>query len=224
MALGILAALWKRARDPELPGEEIDLSLTEGMLRLLDFLPIEYDQLGTVRERMGNSNHFSAPTIVCKTRDGHWISLSGGNNAIFTNNCRAIGRADLIDDPRFKTSPSRAQHKDTLNTIFRTWIQERDAKEVLARFADAGGSLAPVYSIDQVFEDPHMIAREAIVPVPDCDFGHVRMQNVVPRFVREPGAVRTTAGALGADNDEIYGDWLGLSAVEREQLKSAGVI
>ena len=223
-ALGIMAALWKRAADPSLPGEEIDLSLTEGMLRLVDFLPIEHDQLGTVRERMGNSNHFSAPTIVCRSRDGKWISLSGGNDAIFANNCRAIGREDLIADPRFIKSPSRAQHKDILNDIFRTWCAEHDLEDVFARFAAAGGSLAPIYSIDQVFSDPHMLARKAIVPVPDGDFGQVRMQNVVPRFTREPGAVRSTAGALGADNDEVFGDWLGLTPEVRAQLKNSGVI
>ncbi|MSP98223.1 MAG: CoA transferase [Betaproteobacteria bacterium] len=223
-ALGILAALWKRAGDPTLPGEEIDLSLTEGMLRLVDFLPIEHDQLGVVRERIGNSNHFSAPTIVCKSRDGKWISLSGGNDAIFANNCRAIGREDLISDARFTKSPSRAKHKDVLNDIFRAWCAEHDLEEVFSRFAKAGGSLAPIHSIDQVFSDPHMIAREAIIPVPDGDFGQVRMQNVVPRFTREPGAVRSTAGSLGADNEEIFGGWLGLSAAQREKLKSDGII
>ncbi|MGE0459726.1 MAG: CaiB/BaiF CoA transferase family protein [Bauldia sp.] len=223
-ALGIMAALWKRAKDPSLPGEEIDLSLTEGMLRLLDFVPIEYDQTGYVRERTGNSNHFSAPTFVCRTRDGQWISISGGNNALFANNCRAIGREDMIDDPRFKTSVARAQNKDTINAIFRSWIEERDYAEVNERMVKAQGTLAPVYSIDQVFKDPQMVARDAIVPVADEDFGEVRMQNVVPRFTQEPGTVRSTAGSLGADNDEVYGGLLGLSAEERQRLKSDGVI
>jgi crotonobetainyl-CoA:carnitine CoA-transferase CaiB-like acyl-CoA transferase len=223
-ALGVLAALWKRAKDPELPGEEIDLSLTESMLRLLDFMPIEYDQLGTVRERTGNSNHFSAPTLVCRTRDGQWTSISGGNNALFANNCRAIGREDLINDERFLTSPLRAQNKDTLNNIFRSWIESRNCEEVISRFTEAAGTLAPVYSMEQVFNDPQMIARDAIVLVPDDDFGKVRMQNVVPRFTREPGTVRSTAGSLGADNDEVYGNWLGLNAEEQARLKSEGVI
>ncbi len=223
-AVGILAALWKRAANKDLPGEEIDLSLTEGMLRLADFLPIEYDQLGTVRERVGNSNHFSAPTLVCKTRDGKWVSLSGGSPSIFANNCRAIGRDDLIEDPRFLTSPLRARNKDILNDIFRTWCAEHELSEVLSAFAAASGSLAPIYSIDQVFEDPHMIERKAIVPVPDCDFGEVRMQNVVPRFTREPGVVRSSAGALGADNEEVFGDWLGLSPADRERLRADGVL
>ncbi|MGE3708173.1 MAG: CaiB/BaiF CoA transferase family protein [Hyphomicrobiaceae bacterium] len=223
-ALGILTALWKRARDPKQPGEEIDLSLTEAMLRLVDFLPIEYDQLGLVRERIGNSNHFSAPTLVCKTCNGQWVSMSGGNTAVFQNNCRAIGREDMINDTRFITSTARAENKDLLNRIFRDWIGERHFSEVISRFEAAGGALAPVYSIDQIFTDPQMIAREAIVSVPDDDFGEVRMQNVVPRFTREPGAVRSSAGRLGSDNDEIYGTWLGLSVEERERLSEEKII
>ncbi len=65
---------------------------------------------------------------------------------------------------------------------------------------------------------------QAIVPVPDGDFGQVRMQNVVPRFTREPGEVRSTAGQLGANNDEVFGGWLGLTPAQRERLRSSGVI
>jgi crotonobetainyl-CoA:carnitine CoA-transferase CaiB-like acyl-CoA transferase len=69
-----------------------------------------------------------------------------------------------------------------------------------------------------------MRAREAITSVPDGDFGSVRMQNVVPRFVNDPGSVRHSGGALGQDNDEIYGEWLSLSPQERARLKDAAVI
>jgi crotonobetainyl-CoA:carnitine CoA-transferase CaiB-like acyl-CoA transferase len=91
--------------------------------------------------------------------------------------------------------------------------------EVVSRFGQAAGSLAPIDAIDPVFADPHRMAREAIVPRSD---GQDRMQNVVPRFTREPGTVRGTAGALGARNDEDYGDRLGLAAAQRERLEAEG--
>lgn len=223
-ALGVLAACWKRARDPDAPGEEIDLSLTEATLKLLDVLAIEHDQLGVVRARAGNANQYSAPAAVYRTRDGRWVSLSGSTNALWANNCRAIGRSDLIDDPRFATNGKRVEHARELNDIFKAWCAEHALEDVLAAFRRAQGTIAPIYAADQIFADPHFQARDAITEVADDDFGSVRMQNVVPRFARDPGKVRWSGKSLGADNDHVWGELLGLSAEERERLRSTGVI
>ena len=223
-ALGLLAALWKRAKDPDAPGEEIDLSMTEATLKLMDFLAIEHDQLGAVRERSGNANQYSAPAAVYRTKDSRWVSLSGSTNPLYANNCRAIGRPDLIDDPRYTGNAQRVGHAKELNGIFSAWCAERTLEEVLAAFERAQGTIAPVYSIEQVFADPQIRARGAICEVPDKDFGTVRMQNVVPRFANDPCAIRSTGGAMGEHNAEVYGDWLGLSPEERQRLRDAGVI
>lgn len=222
-ALGLMSALWKRASNKDAPGEEIDLSLTEAMMRLVEFLPIEYDQLGQVRERTGNANGYSAPTNVYRTSDGRWVSLSGGNNALFEKNCIAIGRDDLLSDERYRSNAGRVAHEPELNRIFSDWCAAHPVDEILERFARAGGTIAPVYSIDQIFRDPQVIARDAITRVPDEDFGVVRMQNVVPRFTIDPGKVRSTAGALGANNRDIFGA-LGVSEADMVRLKQDGVI
>lgn len=88
----------------------------------------------------------------------------------------------------------------------------------------AKGSIAPINSIEQVCRDPQMQARDAIVSVPDEDFGTVRMQNVIPRFVGEPGQVRHSAGSIGHDNAEFYGERMGLSTEERRPLAACGAI
>jgi crotonobetainyl-CoA:carnitine CoA-transferase CaiB-like acyl-CoA transferase len=223
-ALGVMSALWKRAKDPTAPGEEIDLAMTEAILRLLEMLPIEYDQLGVVRERSGNANQYSAPAAVYGTKDARWVSLSGSTNALYANNCRAIGRPDLITDPRFADNAQRVKHSAELNKVLADWCAAHSLADVLEAFERAQGTIAPVYSIEQIFADPQVQAREAITAVPDRDFGTVRMQNVVPRFVNDPGHVRHAAGAAGQDNDEVYGGWLGLSSEAREELKRSGVI
>lgn len=223
-AVGVLAALWKRASDRDAPGEEIDLSLTESILRVLEFLPIEYDQLGAVRERSGNRNQYSSPSAVYRTRDGHWVTLAGSTAAIWANNCRAIGRADLIADPRFATNGQRTEHAGELNRVFSDWCADHTLDEVLAAFRENHGVIGPIYGIDQVFADPQVQARGAIVPVPDEDFGSVRMQAVVPRFTRDPGSVRGAGGGLGRDNRRIYGERLGLAAEEIADLAKRKVI
>jgi crotonobetainyl-CoA:carnitine CoA-transferase CaiB-like acyl-CoA transferase len=84
--------------------------------------------------------------------------------------------------------------------------------------------MSPVYSIAQIEQDPQMIAREAIVPVPDDDFGIVRMQNVVPKFLKDPGTVRSSGGAAGRDNELVYGEWLGMSAADLSRLRESRVV
>ena len=223
-AVGVLAALWKRARDPDAPGEEIDLSLTEAMLKLMEFLPIRYDELGEGAERSGNNSQYAAPTGVYRTRDGHWVSLSGSTAALYAANCRAIGREDLIGNPRYASNAERCGHSVELNAIFSAWIAEHDLDEVLATFERHHGTLAPIYSTRQILEDPQVKARGFLREIPDPDFGTVRMQDVVPRFRNDPGGVYSTGGAIGRDNAEIYGEWLGLSAGDIEQLQSTQVI
>lgn len=223
-AVGVLAALWKRARDPDAPGEEIDLSLTEATFRLLDVLAIEHDQLGTVRSRIGNANGYSAPAAVFRTSDDHWVTLAGSTNALFAANCRAIERPDLITDPRFASNDRRVAHASELNGIFAGWCAAHPLEMVLARFNAAQGTLAPIYSIDQIADDPQVKAREVITRVPDRDFGTVAMANVVPRFTNDPAQMRHAAGDVGQDNDEVFRNWLGLSDQEVERLTERKVI
>jgi crotonobetainyl-CoA:carnitine CoA-transferase CaiB-like acyl-CoA transferase len=223
-AIGILAACWKRARDPQAPGEEIDLSLTEATLKLLEFLAIEHAELGVVRERSGNANQYSSPAAVFRTQDGRWVSLAGSTNALWAANCRSIGRPDLVADPRFANNGDRVRHAEELNGIFAAWCAGHTLAEVLAAFARERGTIAPIYSIDQVFADPQLRAREAITAVPDRDFGTVRMQNVVPRFANDPCRIRASGGAVGEHNAEVWGGLLGLSEAEQQRLRDAGII
>jgi crotonobetainyl-CoA:carnitine CoA-transferase CaiB-like acyl-CoA transferase len=223
-AVGVLAALWKRARDPGIAGEEIDLALTEAMFRLLEVLPIEFDQLGDVRKRIGNSNGYSAPAAVFRTSDARWVTLAGSTNSLYAANCQAIGRPDLVDDPRFANNAKRVEHAQELNEIFSSWCAEHTLDQVLAKFEAAQGTIAPIYSIDQIATDSQAQAREMITRVPDRDFGTVAMANVVPRFSANPTAIRHAAGELGEDNSEVYEDWLGLSREEIAQLQRQQVI
>ena len=223
-AMSILAALYKVASGETKKGEEIDLSLTEATFRLLDFLAIEYDQLGEVRERSGNRNQYSAPSDVYLTSDKKYVSLAGSTNATFRGNATAVGRPELADDPRFSTNGLRVQNAAELDKIFGSWISSHTLDEVLDAFAKAKGTIAPIYSIEQIFNDPQYQARDAIVSVPDEDFGSVRVQGVVPKFTRSPGKIRWTAKGLGADNEKVFEEFLGMSREEIDAYRERGII
>lgn len=223
-ALSIVAALFKVKGNPDQQGEEIDLSLTEGTFRLLDFLAIEYDQLGTIRERSGNRNQYSAPSDVYMTSDKRYVSLAGSTNATFSGNARAIDRPDLIEDPKFVSNGSRVENAAELDKLFGGFIASHTQDEVLAAFSREKGTIAPIYSIDQIFTDPQYAARDAIVSVPDEDFGSVKLQAVTPKFTRNPGKVTGTAKHLGADNEHLYETLLGMSLDEIRDYKERGII
>lgn len=223
-AFGVLTALLHRAKTPEAPGQEIDLSCTEAMMRLLEVLPIEYDQLGQVHEPVGAGNAYVSPSGMFQAGDGAWLSFTAATQNVFQRLCKLIAREDLLADPRYATNQQRMRHQPELNAIVAQWIAARPAKDAVRELSEAGVAVAPVYSNREVMEDAQVQARQSVLRIPDEDFGAVAVPCVVPRLSATPGEVKSAGPALGKHNDEIYGGWLGLSAAERDALRGAGVI
>lgn len=223
-ALGVVAALYHRAQHPDAPGQEIDLSLTEAVLKILEVLTIKADQLGEAHERSGNENAFVAPAGVFRAADGHWVTVTCASQSIFERFCTLIGRPEMINDARYASNTVRMQHRQELNAVLGSWVAVRPVKDVVATLMDAGVSAAPIYDARQILEDPHFLARGAVSSVPDRDFGVVKIPGLVPRFSATPGEIRSTGPEPGAHNDEIYRGLLGLTDDELEQLRTAGAI
>ena len=187
-------------------------------------MTIQYDQLGEEPQRTGNASHYSAPANVFRTSDGQYVSLSGSTQATFVGNAKAIDRPDLLEDPKFDTNQTRFANREEINEIYTEWFATHTQPEAIAAFEREQGTLAPIYSVAQVFEDPQFAAREAIVPVQDDDFGEVRLQAVIPKLTNNPGQVRHTARSLGADNLAVYEEYLDLNADEVSALQEKGII
>ena len=223
-AFGVLAALMHRAKHPEAPGQEIDLSCSEAMLRLLEVLPIEWDQLGQVHEPVGNGNAYVSPSGMFRAGDGAWVSFTAATQNVFQRLCQLLGRADLLADPRYASNQQRMRHQPELNAIVAAWIGARTAGDAVRELSEAGVAAAPVYSNADIAKDPHFLSRNAITRAADADFGSVAVPCVVPRLSATPGEVRSAGPAPGAHNAEVYGGWLGLSDDERTALQRGGVI
>ena len=222
-ALGVLAAVLALARDPERRGQEIDCAVSEAMLRILEFLPIEYDQLGFVRTRSGNRSQYAAPGNVYRTSDGRWASIAASTQSIFARFCAALSLEELLRDPRFADNPARVAHRDALDEIVAGTIGRMTLAELGERLQAHEVGFSPIHDIADVFADPHFRAREAIVKVPDAELGEVRMQAVVPRFSDTPCRVRCAGPALGEHTDEVLAE-LGFGAEDVARLRAAGVL
>lgn len=222
-AIGILAELYRLKHDPTARGQEIDCAVTEAMMRTLDFLAIEYDQLGAVRTQSGNRSQYAAPGNIYATADGKWASIAASTQSIYEQFCAALDLAHLVSDPRFIDNPSRVQNWREIDEIVGDAISRLTLDELGARLMKAQVGFSPIYDAADIFADPHFVARGTIVKVADDELGEVRMQCVVPRFSETPASVRRTGPSLGQHNDEVFGA-LGLSAEEIARLRAAGAI
>ena len=222
-AIGVLADLYRLKTNPSERGQEIDCSVTEAMMRTLDFLAIEHDQLGTVRTSSGNRSQYAAPGNIYATSDGKWASIAASTQSIFERFCSALGLQHLVSDPRFLDNPSRVKNWQAIDAIVSDAISRLTLDQLRSLLHAHEVGFSPIYDASDIFADPHFIARQTIVTVPDDELGDIRMQCVVPRFSETPVSVRRAGPSLGQHNDEAYGA-LGLTAQEIERLRDAGTI
>jgi crotonobetainyl-CoA:carnitine CoA-transferase CaiB-like acyl-CoA transferase len=205
-------------------GQEIDVSLYEPLFRLVESQVIGFDQLGIVKERQGNRLSEDSPRNTFLTRDGRWIGVSASSQRTFERLAEAMGMPELITDPRFIDNASRCANDVALDEIIAAWFKQRDCDELMQLFEKEEVVAGPVLDIRDIVKDPQYLARENIVSVKDDDFGSVRMQGVVPKFSGTPGEVRHSGRALGADNEEVFKELLGLTDEELAELHEQGVI
>jgi len=177
-----------------------------------------------VREREGNRLRNSAPLDNWETRDGKFVCIIAAGDGLFPRLCRAMGREDLLAEPRFATMALRAQHGDEVNQIVADWVRRYSAAEVQAILERHDVPFGVASSVADIFADPQVAARGDIETVDDPTIGPVRMQGVYPRFARTPGRIARGAPKLGAHNDEVYRDLLGLTAADVGELRKEGVI
>jgi crotonobetainyl-CoA:carnitine CoA-transferase CaiB-like acyl-CoA transferase len=222
-AIGILAELFRLKGDPRLRGQEIDCAVTEAMMRTLDFLAIEYDQLGSVRTQTGNRSQYAAPGNIYATKDGKWASIAASTQSIYERFCKALKLEHLIGDPRFIDNPSRVKNFAAIDAIVSEAISRLTLEELRNTLHAHEVGFSPIYDAADIFADPHFLARQTIVSVPDEELGNVRMQCVVPRFSETPVSVRRAGPSLGQHNEEIFAG-LGLAEEEIARLRATRTI
>jgi crotonobetainyl-CoA:carnitine CoA-transferase CaiB-like acyl-CoA transferase len=205
-------------------GQLIDLNLIEPLARLIEQPVLTFDQLGAIPGRTGNRWDISAPRNTYRTKDGHWLAMSGSAPTVAMRALRAVGRADLVADPRFAEAQQRLRNAAEIDAIMAAWIAERTLADVMTVFEQAEVAAAPVYDAEQLLADPQLQARGVYPRVPDADLGSMRVQAPVPRLSATPGRIEHLGPALGEHNDEIYGGLLGLDEDRRRQLRDEGVI
>lgn len=201
-AIGVMIAL----REVEVnggQGQVIDLPLLDPLFNVLGPQAANYRLTGKVKPRTGSRSTNSGPRNAYRAKDGRYVALSASTQKMAERVFASIGRADLIDDPRYRTNNDRVKHAAELDAIIGEFVAQKTQAENVAFFEKAEVTIGPIYDITQILEDPHFIDREVLADYPDPDMGAFPMHHVVPRLMRTPGAVRTLAPRLGEHNREL---------------------
>jgi crotonobetainyl-CoA:carnitine CoA-transferase CaiB-like acyl-CoA transferase len=195
-AFAVMVALRHRDRTGE--GQVIDVNLLESMLQLMSALPSAAAHLGYEQPRLGSGIPYTVPRGTYRCADGVWVAVSTSAESVAH---RVLELMELGHDARFATFEGRAAHREELDAAVAAWIGGRDSRAVLAAFDAAQAAIAPVYSMHDVLEDPHVRARAVLIEVDG-----VVQQAPVARLSRTPGKVRHAGRALGADTDAVLAE------------------
>jgi len=204
-------------------GQVVDLPLLDPLFAILGPQSANYRLTGKVKPRTGSRSTNSAPRNAYRCKDGRYVSLSASIQKMAERLFRAIGRADLVDDPRFRTNADRVRNAEELDAIIGAFIAERTQAENVAFFEAAEVTIGPIYDTAQILEDPHFIEREVIADYPDPEMGALPMHHVVPRLGGTPGSVRTPAPRLGEHNRELLAE-IGIDDAGYAELTASGVV
>lgn len=219
-AIGVLAAV--RARDNQGIGQFIDLGLYESVFRLLDEIVPAYAKFGYVRERMGADTHAVVPHSHYQTGSGEWVALACTSDKMFERLANVMGKPELAQT--YPTSAIRVEHRHTVNGLVADWVGSRSLADVLNQTGTGEVPCAQIYSIKDIFTDPQYAARGNMMTVQDERIGELVLPSPVLKMSETPTVFKHAGRALGADNERVYGELLGLSADQVRQHIDAGVL
>jgi crotonobetainyl-CoA:carnitine CoA-transferase CaiB-like acyl-CoA transferase len=220
-AYAVMVALWRIERGGK--GQVIDLPLLDPLFSVLGPDAAIYAATGRKPQRTGSRSLTTSPRNSFPTKDGRFVAISASIQANAERLFRAIGRADMIADKRFRTNTDRLRHVEECEAPIAAFIATRTLDEVMTVFQEAEITATAVYEIDQLLEDPHVQARGLVVEVPDDEAGSVLMHDVIPRLSDTPGRLRYPAPLLGQHTREIL-ESIGCTDERIAALAAKGVI
>ncbi|MCD8564367.1 MAG: CoA transferase [Burkholderiaceae bacterium] len=220
-AFAILAALEHRHISGR--GQYIDLSLLDCAVSLTSYMSMNYFMSGKVPQRMGNVHSNIVPYQVFRCKEGDVI-LAVGNDTQFADMCKAIDMPELAEDPRFKRNFDRVRNRLELEKILETPLKQKTMLQWVDIFEKHNVPSGPIYSLDQVFEDPQVKHRAMRIDL-EHELGmQVPSVDSPVRFSDTPVNLTRSAPALGSANEQVLKHELGLTDEQIQGLKEKGII
>jgi crotonobetainyl-CoA:carnitine CoA-transferase CaiB-like acyl-CoA transferase len=217
----ILAAL--RHRDQVSGrGQHIDLALLDAQIAAMSHIGMNYLATGKLPPRTGSGSPVTAPFRAFACQDGH-LMVAVGNDSQFRSFCAALGMPELADDTRFSSNPRRAAAQSELSALLEPAMRRRTAAEWNAVLQQAKVPCGPIYTLDQVFEDPQVRHRQVLARMPHPTLGEMPYIRNPIRFSGTPIGAGLPPPMLGEHTVTILTE-LGLDQEEIARLQAEGVL
>lgn len=202
LAFGVMTAIEARHRTGL--GQHVETSLLEAATSLAVYESAHYFATGTRPARIGQAHRGSSPYQCFATADGH-ITIGASQQHFYVKLCEIVGLPELADDPRFGNVASRVAHNDELVGLLTEPLRTQPSAYWLARLEAAGIPAGPVMHYDEVFTDPHILARDMVAKTEHPVTGTFHTLGVTVKLSETPGAVRLAAPRLGEHTEAVLG-------------------
>ena len=219
-AYGILAAYVNRLKTGK--GQHVDSSLMEAGVAYTLWESAIYFTSGRLPGPNGSAHQISAPYQALPTSDGY-ITVGGANQRNWERLCRAIGRAELITDPRFEANAGRMANRPALEATLSETLKTQPMAHWLSVLEAAGVPCGPIYDISQVYADPQVVARDMVVEVEHPTAGTIRNVGIPVKFSETPGNIRRPPPLFGEHTAEVLAEF-GYTTGEIDTLRDRGIV
>ncbi|MDR2174445.1 MAG: CoA transferase [Synergistaceae bacterium] len=222
LAVGILSAIYRQNRTGQ--GQKVDIALVDSAVASLEIINMIYTVEGRLPGRIGNRYESTYPYDSFRAADGELV-IGAGNNKLWRSLCDVMEMPRLKEDSRYLNVSDRVERHAEIKTVIDEWIASKKTGDVLKTLSDAGIPCAPIYDIRQVVEDPHIAgAREMFVEMEHPVAGPVKLTGSHIKLSATPPSLRAPSPSLGQHNEDVYGEYLGLSPQDVAALKQEGIV
>ena len=219
-AFGVLAAYVNRLKTGT--GQHVDSSLLEAGVAYTFWESAIYFATGSPPGPNGSAHQLSAPYQALPTSDGY-LTIGGATQSNWERLCRAVGRAELLSDPRFTANADRMANRAALERTLSETFMTRTTAHWLGVLDRAGVPCGPINDMSQVYDDPQVIARDMVVEIDHPTAGAIRNVGIPVKFSETPGTVRRPPPRLGEHTHEVLVEF-GYTADEIAALEHRGIV